>query len=419
MTNMIQEKPLTTRMPIYDPRRVIEHLQTLQGVMPVRLFAILFPLWDVETTAMQREGRPYELLEKYIERGIHEGQLHTVEALVDFFGLEAEMVKKILHFLETIGHVHRNGTYWEITSLGNKSISDGTKYVSKEKRVRFYFDAFTSMPLRKEHYAKKSVHILSPDEADDVTYLKTWGYRFQRVFATQAWRTASLKELEARIDKTDNFNVPPEMQELQYLNVGLAYLPMYIVETKKTSTFLSFQGTPITKPYYMVYTGIRDLRDMYLENIINSNQTVYAALQDGKDKNIMKVWREWLQEKRVTGILPIERTDGTWQATFSPSAFEGTEAVFKASRIGDYELRDGYFIQIWCDSEVLRRRVALDRILRILKKYRQIKLSNVQEQLRTQASQLRISSLEVDDLKRRAVETNMQDIVKMLDKMSS
>ena len=59
------EKQLSALKPIYHPRRALEHMQTVQGIKPVRVFALLFPLWDVETTAVQEEKRPYELLERY------------------------------------------------------------------------------------------------------------------------------------------------------------------------------------------------------------------------------------------------------------------------------------------------------------------------------------------------------------------
>lgn len=134
----IAEKQSTTLKPIYDPRRAIEHMQTLQGTMPIRLFAILFPLWDVETTATQEEGRPYELMEKYVERGIDEGRLHTVEELASFFGLQSEMVKKILNFLDYdwTRHLH-----WQ--AMG--SHASGTKIGERGDKVRFKGEAHKTL----------------------------------------------------------------------------------------------------------------------------------------------------------------------------------------------------------------------------------------------------------------------------------
>jgi len=412
------EQPSATLKPIYDPRRAIEHIQTLSGVMPIRLYAILFPLWDVETTATQEDGRPYELMEKYVERGIDEGQLHSVEELATFFGLQSEMVKKILNFLNTIGHVTSAGGRWDLTPLGQKSVREGTRYVSKEKRTRLYFDAYSSKPLRKEHYNTRRVSILSPDEAAEVHYMKTWGYRFHLISNMTQWQPTALRELEARIDRGD-YNVPPEMQGLQALSVKPAYIPMYIIETKKQSSAPAHsQGVQMQKPYYLVYTGIRDLRDTYFEHIINNSQTVYAALRGEKVWTPYDLWREWLDEKGITDVFPLERSDGTWQVSLPASVFEGPQAKFTTIRIGDYDLKIGYFMQIWCDDKTLRRKAALDRTLRMVKNQQQyIRRQTVQERLHLLVRQLQTSELTFADLQQRAMETGMRDMVNVLDNL--
>lgn len=397
-----------TLKPIYDPRRALEHIQTMQGVTPVRLFAILFPLWDIETTATQEEGRPYELMERYVERGIDEGQLHTIEELAAFFGLQREMVKKILHFLETLGHVTHSGANWELTSLGLRSVREGKKYVEQEKRIRLYFDAYTSKPLRTEHYKSKKVHIFSPEEAAEIVHSKTWGYRFHLIISMNEWQPTSLHELEARVDRAD-YNMPPEMRGIQVITVRPSYIPMYIIETtRKLPSSASTQSYLEPKPYYFVYTGIRELHDTYFEHIINNNAMVYATLRGAKVLSQRDHWRDWLQEKGIAGV-PLERPDGTWQISLPASAFAGPQAKFAMTRVGDYDLRDGYFIQIWCDDKVLRRKAALDRVLRMVKSQQSyIKQQTLQEQLQT-------VKLSFDDVRQRALETGMKDIIKVLD----
>jgi hypothetical protein len=419
---MAEEKQPAISKPIYDPRRAIEHVQTLQGVAPVRLFGILFPLWDVETTATQEEGREYELLEKYIERGIYEGQLHTVEALASFFGLQIEMVQKIVGFLATIGHVSQGADGWTITRLGYRSIKEGKKYVAQEKRLRFYFDAFSSMPLRKEHYKDKNVHILSPGEAAEAAALKAGGYRFSLLFAPVQWRPTALQELEARIDKAE-YNVPSEMQRAQALNVEAAYLPMYLIETKTppsgTSTPLApVRGLSAQRPYYLVYTGIRGLYDSYLEQLVNNNQVIYAALRGEREWNRPDLWRSWLDERGITGAIPLERADGTWQVSLPATAFEGARAPFKVDQLGDYELREGYVMQLWCDNVPLRRKAALERIAQMIKRQQKyIKRQTILEQLQLQARQLQTGELELSDLQRHATDAEMQEVLKVLENL--
>jgi hypothetical protein len=405
------EKQSTLLKPLYDPRRAIEDVQMQHDVQPLRLFGILFPLWDVETTATQREGRPYELIERYIERGIDEGQLHTIEELSHFFGLQSETVKKILHFLTTIGHVTSTGSRWELTPLGQESIRSGTKYVAKEKRVRFYFDGYTSQPLRKEHYNSKNVRILSPEEAMEVHNRKTWGYRFEPLYTMHTWQPASLQELAARVDKQE-YNVPSEMQGIQFINVNQAYIPMYIIESKKLSSATSVD---MQDSYYVVYTGIPARRDLHFEQLINRNQAVLVALRSVEGWSPYNLWMDWLKKMNIANAMPLERADGSWQVTLPRSMFEGPQAKFDLNRIGDYEVNYGYWIQIWCNDKSLRRKAALDHVLRIVKKRQKyIKQQDIQEQLRIKALQLQTDELELTDLQHRAQETGMRELVKIL-----
>jgi hypothetical protein len=412
------EKQLSALKPIYDPRRALEHVQTQPGLVPVRLFAILFPLWDIETTAMQEEKRAYELLERFVERGIAEGQLHTIAELAAFFGLQREIVVKILSFLETIGHVRHKGAHWELTNLGHKSIREGKKFVEQEKRIRLYFDAYTSMPLRKEHYNGKKVRIFSPDEAAEIVHAKSWGYRFHLIISMQEWQSLSLRQLEARVDR-ESYNVPPEMQRIQAHAVRPAYLPMYIIETmRKLPVSVSAQNKLASRPHYLVYTGIRDLHDTYFETIINNNPMVYATLRGEKVWSQQDLWRDWLQDKGISGVLPLERADGTWQISLPASAFEGSQAKFPTARVGEYDLRNGYFIQIWCDDRAVRRKAVLDRVLKTVKNQpRYSKKQAVQEQLQLLSTQLQVGGVSFADLIQRARETRMDSVVKVLDSL--
>jgi hypothetical protein len=190
------EQQSTPSQFIYDARRAIEHAQNQSGAQPIRLFAIFFPLWSVETTAIQMDGRPYELLEKYIERGIARGHMHTIAELSHFFSLQSEMVKKILLFLDAIGHVTCTNNQWNLTPLGMRSITEGVNYIAKEKRVLFYFDGYTSQPLLKEHYTR-NVHILTPDEMAESLTLKTAGHRFYPIVTMTQWQKEALSKLES------------------------------------------------------------------------------------------------------------------------------------------------------------------------------------------------------------------------------
>ncbi len=422
------DKQSTNLKPLYDPRRALEHVQT-QGVKPVRLFAILFPLWDVETTATQEEGRPYELLEKYVARGIAEGQLHTARDLANFFGLNEDLVQKILRFLAAIGHVIPNDNRdesWILTPLGQRSVLEKKKYVEQEKRMRFYFDAYTSQPLLKEHYQRSKVRILSAQEVEDVLHQKTWGYHFQALAWTSPLRPGAISDLEAmsREDRSD-YNVPRETRGLRALDVQLSYIPMYIIETKKQVMVTTYNGgvagAPMLKPVYLVYTGIADRRDHYLERIVNSDQRIYNALRSEGERNSETLWHKWLDDHDLVGV-PQERPDGTWQVSLPASAFKDRDGAsqkagtFPITKVGDYELQYGYFMQIWCDDRAFRRKAALDRILKLVKSQQKyIKQQTIQDQLKFQATYLQTGELSFADLRQRATETGQSELIAVLD----
>jgi hypothetical protein len=218
--------------------------------------------------------------------------------------------------------------------------------------------------------------------------------------------------------------VPPEMRKIREVRdeahtMKLAYIPMYIIETtRQVSGSVSARGYWGQRPYYLVYTGIRDLRDIYFEAIINNNDTVYAALRAEKVWSQQDLWREWLQDQKITNALPLERPDGTWQISLPVSAFEGSAPKFPTTKVGEYDLRNGYVIQIWCDDRVVRRKAVQDRILQLVKnQQRYIKKQTVQEQLRLLAKQLQTDAVSFSDLRQRALDTKMDTIVKVLDSL--
>ena len=106
---------------LYHPDRAIDRATSLPGLIPVRLFALLYPLWLIEIDAHEESKRPYALIEQFIERGIQEAHLHTIEEMVNFFGLSTVLLTKVLHFLATIQHVQQVGEIWTLTERGVQS----------------------------------------------------------------------------------------------------------------------------------------------------------------------------------------------------------------------------------------------------------------------------------------------------------
>jgi hypothetical protein len=406
----------------YDPQRAIEHIQKLEHYTPQRIFAVLFPLWEVESTAQQEERRPYQIMELYIERGLAEAGLQTVQELSHFFGLQEVMIAKVLHFLERINHVSRQGENYKLEPLGYRSLQEGQKFNLQEKRLKFYFDAYTSHPLQKQHYDNRA-HILSEEQAFQILHQKTYGYRYYQLSSlSTSWQTDALEALAKRRDRAD-FNVPAEIRWVQAINVGQAYLPMYIIKAKgnfSRHTHTQYARQQSAENYYIVYTGIQELRDLYFEKIVNNNQTILSALNNEREQEPEYIWQEWLKEKGITGTVPLPMANGTWQIKLPPTLFIGAKAKLQFTKIGDYELRSGYFIHIWCDDRNLRRKAALERILRLIKRRQQyIKVHAVHEHLQLLERQLETGTLTLIDLQRYADESNNQELKPVLQRLAT
>src|SRR5712664_3452247 len=110
--------PERTRSAIYPVRRAAERCVALPGVRPLRVFATLFPLWQVEITAQVNEPQRYDLVDKFVARAIAECAIDTAAGLTGFLGLERSFVDRVLHFLDLIGHLEWHGESAVLTELG-------------------------------------------------------------------------------------------------------------------------------------------------------------------------------------------------------------------------------------------------------------------------------------------------------------
>src|SRR5258707_6013181 len=221
---------------LYQPRNILDDAQKVQGLTPVRLFAILFPLWRVELEGTFNEQKPYALLEKHFEHGIFYGQLQTTEEISAFFGIDPRLVAKVLDFLQTIEHVQGGHERWSLTDLGQQSLNDGQKHIPKKSRQEFFFEAFQCRPLKREHYEK--IHIYTEQEAGELASAYEngrRGYRCVRLYSFHSWDERTIGELARRPDR-DQYNLRLEIggvHQAAQSQLELVYLPVYLIEARK------------------------------------------------------------------------------------------------------------------------------------------------------------------------------------------
>jgi hypothetical protein len=386
---------------LYNPERALDRMLSI-GVTPVRVFSVLFPLWEVEVIGTQRHSRPYEMLELFVERGIEEGRFHSGADLAAFFGLEQGLVEKMLIFLQQIGHVQRVGDRLSLTTFGQESLKAGVNYRNMETRRKLYFDAFRSRPLPQEHYR---LPILSETEA-----MMCPDRRYYRLFSFQPWQTESLAALARHPERT-RWNLPDEVRDLRETAVNLAYLPMYIFEARERVAAAHFAAR------YLVFTRVRDLRDPFFEEIINSDPNLISPLVAEALDKVQALMERELADRgldsrrfRLTELAP-----DAWRAIVSAEAFLSSQVRLSLADIGRHLPVRGYFLQIWCDDPTLRRDAALDQMLTVVAHWRHPATQKaIAELLERLSDRFKTRQLALADLREWAKEREANDVLAKL-----
>ncbi|MFY1671303.1 hypothetical protein ACN27G_15235 [Plantactinospora sp. WMMB334] len=367
---------------IYPARRAIEHAVTVPGVRPSRLFPVLWPLWQVETTAQVYDEQPYEVLDRFLVRGILEAGLTRSVDLAAFYGLPHSLVERCLAFLTLIGHVRQAEGLVTLTPLGEGSARVGIRYVPKESRQQLLVERFTARPLPRSHYQGSLTLLPTPDvPAEQVSD----GSRFAPLFSPSAFRPEIVTQLGERPDRFD-FNLPKQLRDLRVLGDQDAYLPAYLIE--------SADGR------LLAYSGVAGERDTFLESVCDRIPMIKQLIATEPSQDPREIWTSWLADGKRKGTLRY-LPSGVWRATLVADSFGGTPKL-PLNRIGSYQLRKRHFIQVWTDDTKLRRQAAMQRAL-AMTQLREVRTrADLTNRMRTVAEQLEVTVPTFDELRRYA-----------------
>lgn len=393
-----------TPNPLYPVEQVVEKVLALPEWTPVRLFGLLLPIWDVDATGIIGEEREYPFFEKIIERGIARAGLTSKAALVDFLGLDADLVERVLIALETVGSLVRIDGQFHLTPQAVRSVQEGKKYAPAQAHLKLYFEGYYSKPLPNAHY--DNVIVLSQVEAEDfVQQQRGTTCPFYRLYSFRRWSPLAIKELALREDRAA-YHVPIDMQQLSLLRVTPAYLPMYIAEVKKQTT-----------PYYMAFTMAQDGRDQFFEQIVNNYAEILLPLSGKEKRDLTPVWEAWLKQQGLTNTHTELLDNGLWRATPSAESLHAPTCKLPLTALDTYHMEQGHFLHLWCENELARCQAALDQTLQVLKSQSDTAiLPDILQSLRTSTSidHLQTPPLEITDLLTRAKETGQEDLVQVL-----
>ncbi|WP_232292064.1 hypothetical protein [Frankia sp. QA3] len=321
---------------------------TMPEVRPLRIFSVRWPLWQVEAQARFRESQPFDVVDHFLLRGVVEGRLATEADLMRFFGLSASLVTRGVDHLVHIGHLTRTGpAEVAASSLGVLSVQDGMRYVEKESRHLLYFDAFTNEPLPRSHYHGSVRILLDGEETAGEHERARW---FRRLTSMRPFSLDAVRALGRRPDRA-RFNVPHLLEDLSPIATAGAWLPAHLL---------------LTEDGVLAFTQAAPVRDTFLEQLCRRAPQVLDTLRHerGGDEPRLR-WLDWLRERGLGRANLHTLPSGVWRATLPPQAFDGQ---LQLHRLGSFQVREGHFLQLWCDDERLRTRAVRQRALAICRR---------------------------------------------------
>ncbi|WP_033948070.1 hypothetical protein ACFE3N_27640 [Streptomyces albidoflavus] len=372
------------RLMSFPEERVLEDAAFGHGIVPVRLYALLLPVWQVEIRADVTEGEDFFLIDRFLGRGLRHGCLHTVDELATFFALDRALVAQAVRFLTAIGHVRESGGRLTLTSLGQRSVDDDIRYVvTRQDRRKLYFEALSCTPLTRAHYDEDVVTLLSGDRLSQVTRSDHYP-RFTPLLVTSGFDRLALNRLKNREDRV-RFNLPVALDALESLDEQLVFLPVYLVRGRKGLLVYGQAGAGLAY-------------DPELSELCASAPELTHTLdneerEDEADDRVQRAARNWLRRQEFTSVAPEQDEDGAWSISLPAAAF-GDNGL-PVTRIGTYRMVGNRFFRVWCRAETPRKRALLDRLDQRLGSRRQVTRQEAEEVIARLARQL---GLEIPDL---------------------
>ena len=372
---------MTTRTKLfpYPEQRVLEDAAFARGTTPTRIFALLFPVWCVTITSTVTEAEDYDLIDRYLERGIAEGGLVTTAGLARFYALDEVIVDRALRALAAIGHVTWSDGVWSLTPLGLRSTREQKRYVLKaEDRRKLYFDGWESQPLTRPHYDSRKV-TLAPIDA---------GFgSFQALYTARGFDPGALPRLASSPDR-DRFNLPAQID-----NPRLAcapeqlFLPVYVIR--------ALDGRRLR---YLVYSQASDEADPDLTALAERTPEIAGVLetearsaQDDEQRA-----RDWLRRNDLDDYRLSRTAGGMLRVTLPGAAFGGDKGV-ALYRLGSFVLQNTGFFQVWCQDEQVRGRALLERLDYFVTARSQVSRDQIESRLARLRTQLGFPGLTAGD----------------------
>ncbi|MCC3763882.1 hypothetical protein K3N28_12490 [Glycomyces sp. TRM65418] len=377
----------------YPREAAVERVVHDLGLRPTRVLAGLLPLWRVEVEATTTEGRPYELIDRFLEESIAYGGFGTVNELALFLSLDETLVDRALRFLARIGHLVESGGHYRLTELGKRSVEDGKRYeVRKADRRILYFEALSSRPLTRPYYNTRAVTVLTEYEATRLVS-GPGGVRFQRFGGPPLGRSANALQDLVNSPERDRYNLPEGIEDINPIGADTpARLPVYLVRTESS----------YGEPQYLAYTQASREADPELSEICGQHAYARSHLEaleaqglGGGDKaNIT----DWADHRKLGKRAAVQRqTDGTWRLVLPERELTRGNGL-DIGQVGRYKVSRDTVFQLWCDSPHARTRAFLERVEVYFDSVRSPNRDELQDRFDQFARQLELAPMSLESI---------------------
>lgn len=335
---------------LYSHYKALDQVQEM-GLIPVRLFRVLFPLWRVKVVGEHQVVTEFDELEWFLERGLMEAGICSLDELAGFFGLEPAFARRLLGFARAAGHIVGDDNHLALTDIGAASVRDKVRYERQKTSLEFYFDALGNRPLTPEH---DKIPIL--ESLPEKTPFQAF-YHFD-----QSWDPAALELLSTNPEKP-GYRLPVETSSVRLINTEPAYMPAYFVEAREKK--------PNSPLRLLVFSQVRGLHDQALEDAVNRDPTVYRALKAKTDSRAESV-RRYFEQSGLKKDAWYLNENGPWGAQvmvdgqiFLPGADSDEDESGRLSirSVGRYSLIHDWCIWVVCDNAAIRKQAASEQLL--------------------------------------------------------
>ncbi|MFJ5774332.1 hypothetical protein [Streptomyces sp. NPDC093094] len=331
----------------FRPAGALEHAAFVLGAAPLSVHTVMFPVWCVQVRATVTEAQPYQLIDRYLIRGIAEAGLTGSAELASFLALDPALVRQALAFLRAVRHVEGEDGSLALTALGERSLRDGTMYtVGLDDRRVLRFDGCSSGPLTRAYYDRAGAGLAAAAQE---------GRTSMPLLCPEPFRDEAVAELDGLADR-ERYNLPAAVELREVVGRDVEYLPACVVRTAR----------PYDGARHLVFPRpLRGEPDLGLGHALETSPSCTSALTEAH-RGALSAFEEeagrWLSTRGLAHHQPRRGDGGPYRVGLAEDAFRGADSRARRPLGSLVVLPSGGFFQMWCEDVRARRREVLRRL---------------------------------------------------------